>query len=519
MKKTTLLLIILVATGTTGLFAQAGIMDPTFGAGGKVNTAVGPGASEGWAMAIQDDWSIVVGGTAYNGTDSDFALIRYQQNGNLDSSFGTNGKVTTNFGSGSDVVYAVTLQSDGKIVAAGLSWNGTNNDFALARYNVNGTLDNTFGNSGKVTTDFASSNDMGFAVAMLDGWSIVVGGIIFNGTDYDYALARYTQYGVLDSSFGVNGKVITPMGSGDDFLTAMAIQSDSSIIVAGYAVSGSSNSFALAKYHSNGALDNSFGTNGKVITNVTSNDAEATALTMQSDGKIVIGGYIGNGVNDDFGLARYNANGTLDATFGTNGIVETAVGDSDEAIYSLAVQPDGKIIGAGSTISNVGLYKNAITRYNTDGSLDNNFGGTGIVTNVLSASNNEAYATAIQHDGKIVTAGYANDGTNDKFSVARYISGLNLGVLDFSSSVNLVLIYPNPITQSATLEYTLSKEEQISISLVDMQGKTVKTFADNQTQATGYHKQPVLLSDQIASGTYLLLISSPNGQVSIKIVK
>jgi uncharacterized delta-60 repeat protein len=232
----------------------------------------------------------------------------------------------------------------------------------------------------------------------------------------------------------------------------------------------------------------------------------------------VIGGYSSNGANDDFGLVRYLSNGDQDSTFGINGRVITAIGDSDEDAYSVLVQPDGKLVAAGSYI-NGGFRNYALVRYNTDGSLDNNFGGNGKVTTAISANNNEAYAVALQPDGKIIAAGYANDGTRENFSVARYISGLNLGLLDFSASNNEILVYPNPLAQNNTLQYTLSKSEKVSIHLVDMMGRTVENIVTEQNQEIGEHKQNIQIPDVLASGPYLIVISSSDGHMSVQVIK
>jgi uncharacterized delta-60 repeat protein len=518
MKKIILLLSVLLNLLSIGLSAQNGMLDNTFGSSGKVTTSVGTGNGEGWGMVIQDDWTIVVGGFEYNGVDSNFALTKYTRDGVLDNTFGMNGKVTTAMGAGNSIIHSLALQPDGKILAAGWAWNGTGNDFATARYNPNGTLDSSFGNNGKVTTSIAASNDMGTSVAMMSDWTIVVGGSSFNGQNYDFALVRYLADGSLDNSFGINGKVITPMGNDNDEINAITIQPDSSIVVAGTVSSGSNNSFGVARYNANGMLDNSFGMNGKVITPGGVSDDEAYSIVLQPDGKIVIGGYSSNGVNDDFGLVRYLSNGNQDSTFGINGRVITAIGDSDEDVYSVLVQPDGKLVAAGSYLNN-GIRNYAMVRYNADGNLDNNFGANGKVTTMISASNNEAYAVAMQPDGKIIAAGYANDGTKENFSVARYISGLSLGVVDLSGSKNEILVFPNPLAQTNTLEYTLTQNETVSIRLVDMKGRTIENFITEQNQEWGEHQQRISIPDVLASGPYLIVISSLSGYMSVQVIK
>ncbi len=520
MKKTILLIVFFFVLFSSQLYAQAGLLDNTYGNGGKATTAVGTGNSEGWGMAIQDDWSVVVGGFEYNGIDSNFALIRYKPNGTLDSTFGLNGEVITPMGNGSSVIYSVALQPDGKIIAGGTAWNGSKFKFALARYNTNGTLDSTYGTNGKVITSLSNGNDKIRSVGVkYDDWSVVVGGASFGGSNMDFALAKYKTDGTLDSTFGTNGKVTTDISNGTDIIFSLAFESDWSVVVGGFAFNGLKMNFALAKYTANGALDNTFGTGGKVVTSIGDSADLIWSISVDtSSHKIIAGGFSGNGINNDFALARYNGDGSLDNTFGVQGKTVTDMGGNDEAIYAVVRQPDGKIVAAGNSNTG-GADNNALTRYNTNGTLDSTFGTNGIVISQLSTGDNEAYAAVIQPDGKIVTSGFATDNNQSYFFAARYLTGLSLGVVDFSVSNNQLLIYPNPVEQNATLKYTLNKEELISINLVDMQGRIVNTLVNNQTQTIGEHKQAILFPDELASGSYLLVISTPNGKMSIQIVK
>jgi uncharacterized delta-60 repeat protein len=186
------------------------VLDASFGDGGKVVTPVGtdPSYAQANAMGIQADGKIVLAGYAYAGTNyQEFALARYNTNGALDTSFGTNGIVFTDFGQGA-VAEALGIQADSKIVVAGSASISGNGYFALARYNTNGTLDTTFGSGGKVTTD-ASSGASAYALILQgDGTIIAVG-----QGGAKFALLRYTTNGVLDGTFGSGGKVFTPIGS------------------------------------------------------------------------------------------------------------------------------------------------------------------------------------------------------------------------------------------------------------------------------------------------------------------
>ncbi len=195
-------------------------------------------------MAIQSDGKIVVAEPYNNGSDLDFAVARYNSDGSLDTSFDGDGKVTTDIDSG-DAALAMVIQSDGKILLAG--YGGGYKYFALARYNSDGSLDNTFGTGGKVTTDIGGSYDLVYDIAIQSDGKIIVTGDSYNG-NYDFALARYTSNGSLDLSFDGDGKVTTPIGGGNDYAYDIAIQSDGKIVVAGYSDNGSNDDFALVCY-------------------------------------------------------------------------------------------------------------------------------------------------------------------------------------------------------------------------------------------------------------------------------
>ncbi len=369
--------------------------------------------------------------------------------GDLDTTFDTDGKVTTDFGGGGDVGYALAIQSDGKIVVAGYSnAGGTQQDFALARYNANGSLDTAtpFGVGGKVTTDFPGGNDFGQSVAIQSDGKIVVAGFSNANGNQDFALARYNTNGGLDTSFGTagTGRVLTGFGGGSsDFGQSVAIQSDGKIVVAGFSNANGGNDFALARYHglsttgAPGTLDTTFGTGGMVTTDFGGND-HGNSVAIQSDGKIVVAGAADIGGTYDFALARYNTDGSLDTTtpFGTagTGMVTTDFGAGDGG-WSGAIQSDGKIVVAGGSGSG-GAGSFALARYHglsttgTPGTLDTSFGTLGKVTTGFSGGYGNS--VAIQSDGKIVVVGSVVAGFGD-FTVARYNAN---GTLDTSFDVD-----------------------------------------------------------------------------------
>ena len=402
--------------------SSTGIPDTSFGTGGKVITPVGNSNDRAYSIAIQPDGKIVAAGYSYSSSNNDFAVVRYNTDGTLDTSFGGTGKVVTPVGNSTDRAYSIAIQPDGKIVAAGYSSRGSNDDFALVRYNTDGTLDTSFGTSGKVITPVGNSTDVVTSVAIQPDGKIVAAGYSSSSSTYDFALVRYNTDGTLDTSFGTGGKVVTPVGNSNDEAFSVAMQADGKIVAAGYSYSSSNDDFALVRYNTDGTLDTSFGGTGKVVTPVGNSDDEALSVAIQADGKIVAAGY-SIGSTYDFALVRYNTDGTLDTSFGTSGKVITPVGNSDDGEYSIAIQPDGKIVAAGYSY-NSSTYDFALVRYNTDGTLDTSFGTGGKVVTPVGNSTDVVTSVAMQADGKIVATGYSIGSTYD-FALVRYGFGKN----------------------------------------------------------------------------------------------
>ncbi len=498
-------------------FAQsAGALDNTFNGDGKVTTRVGSLDGFGESAAIQSNGKIVVAGYAGNGVNYEFALVRYNADGTLDNSFGNGGIVVTYFGDTVSFGYAVAIQTDGKIVVAGTSYDGLQqlDDFALARYDTDGSVDNTFGTGGIVTTDFGNSDDYGESVAIQSDGKIIVAGTsdIYNVPDnvQAFALARYNTNGTLDGSFGVEGVVATNFYNSDNYGHSVVIQPDGKILVAG----SSSNidsiiSIALMRYETNGTPDSSFGVNG-IDTTIIGSNSSGNSVVLQPDGKIVVAGYAG----DNFAVVRYTISGTLDTTFGTGGKDTTGFGTSVAVGNSVVIQADSEIVAGGSTGSAF-----ALARYKVNGIPDSTFGTNGKITTTFTGVDDEAYSLALQPDGKIVAAGYTEIDTAYYFATARYIPTITLGIVDLSAYGNSALVYPDPVNNEATLDYKLLKDETVSITLFDITGKLLQSIISNENMIAGEHRQ-TLNFESLPAGNYIVALTNSNLQsLSIKIIK
>jgi uncharacterized delta-60 repeat protein len=397
--------------------ATPGVLDPSFDFSGEVTTLFQLNAGIN-ALVLQPDGKVVaVGNSEQQDGSSNLTLARYETNGALDASFGSNGVVQSPIGLGA---VSAALQQGGKIVVAGTSYTPTPTPvFTLARYNPDGSLDTSFGSGGIVQTPSGTGGSRLEAMALQPDGKIVAAGSAYNGSQDVVALARYSANGSLDTTFGSGGIVTTPVGTSASAL-AVAFQGNGQIVAAGLANNGSQNAITIARYDADGSLDAGFGSSGIVTTPVGS-AAGARSLVLQPDGKIVAVGGAYNGDSGEFALARYNADGSLDPTFGAGGLVTTPIGDSAGA-NEAALQPDGKILVAGSSTSgSTGSF--ALARYNSDGSLDVGFAGDGIASTTIGTNGSGALALALQPDGKVILGGSAQfgNGAVDEFALARYL--------------------------------------------------------------------------------------------------
>jgi uncharacterized delta-60 repeat protein len=404
--------------------AAPGDLDPSFGNGGVVTTSFGS-YSEAYALGLLPNGKIVVAGA-----NGDFALARYLPDGAPDPVFDGDGTVTTDFG-GFDGAYGLTMQPNGRIVVVGKG--GT--DFALARYRRDGGLDPTFDDDGKVATDLGGlgEGEIGADVVIQpDGKIVAAGTRNLNpdlGTVGDFAVVRYNPDGNLDASFGSGGVVLTEL-QGEAI--AVALQDDGRIVVAGWTgLSGASSpDTALVRYEADGTLDASFDGDGIALLDLGDGVVDVGIdLAIQSDGKLVVAGR----VDGDLLLARFNPDGSLDtrgldpyldAPFGSGGLVTTDFGGRDYA-SAVGIESGGKLVAAGATRfeTDENFSDFALARYSFDGSLDQTFGSGGRVTTDISSLDVIA-DLAVQSDGSIVAVGWASG----QFVVARYLATPCCGV-------------------------------------------------------------------------------------------
>lgn len=412
-------------------FNSNGSIDNTFNNDGILTTDFAAANDFGGSVAIQGDDKIVVAGYSYVNssglTVQHLAVSRYNPDGSLDNSFADNGKLEGVSKQGYTNFNATAIQADGKVVAAGYTWNGQDYDFAVARYNTNGSPDSTFNNDGKQTVDFGAA-DMATSIAIQHDGKIVVAG----NSATQFAIARYNTNGSPDNTFSGDGKLVASMGF-SDVCQSVALQADGKIVVVGYTYTDTnfdSAYFAIARFNSNGTPDNTFSDDGKQLTDFDSTSSFATSVAIQSDGKIVVAGRSFLNNQDNFSVARYKTDGSLDSTFSHDGKQNNVFGPDDYFAASLAIQNDGKFVVAGSGQTTFPASNSfAVARYKTNGDLDSTFGDNGF----QSTNRGIANSVSINTEGKIAVGGNDDNGDNDNFVIALY---KNDGSADSSFGIN-----------------------------------------------------------------------------------
>jgi uncharacterized delta-60 repeat protein len=409
--------------------------DPQFGSGGRVTTDFAARTDIARALAIQPDGKIIAAGVADTGTavqyDNDFAVARYLPSGELDDSFGGDGRVTTSFDNPGllDSVWDVALQPDGKIVAVGETTKPiVGRQFAVVRYRPDGSLDPDFSGDGRQTFGFDNLglHDAAQAV-VLDGTAIVVAGWSDQGqSSIKGAIARLTEGGALDQSFGVGGRrTFGATGTATSIDTAQDLvrQPDGRYVVVGTShLTGDYGKASLFRFEHDGDRDTSFAGTGLTLTSfgVQADEADGVAVALQDDGKLVAAGQVGEvGASDQFAVARYLPNGQPDPSFGGDGFQTTAVSGEGETPAAAAIDASGQVLVAGRANK---LATSVVVRYGGDGTLDAGFGDAGVLIST-DDDPDAAGALALQPDGRIVVAGFTGDGTSTDFYLQRLQGG------------------------------------------------------------------------------------------------
>ncbi|HLY70360.1 MAG TPA: T9SS type A sorting domain-containing protein [Puia sp.] len=414
-----------------------GSLDKQFGNSGVTITDAGSDADILSAVSLLPNGQIIAGGQTVRNNTNDFALVRYTSTGKVDASFGQNGIVITSLG-GSSNVTTLAIQPDSKILAAGNFNNGTT-FFAAVRYKTNGALDTSFNHNGFAMA--SPGNSASVTSMALSSGKIIVGGYSYDPTgNSQFNILQLTSSGAIDSSFGNYGWTYSNFAGPYQTLTSLHINANGRILTGGYAEStGGTTQFALARFLPNGNPDSSFGTYGQVLTSLTDSTQDySTCIFLQTNGEILLGGYaVPNDNNEEFGLARYQSNGSIDSSFASNGILLGTYPDQSYYYSNILVQPDGRLIVFGNVYEAYNTFQSYLWRYTANGAIDPNYGQNGRASTI--AGSNFA---VMQSDGKVVIAGSETINYTDSIQVSRYLTNGNLDPSYGTLGIERVLLQP-----------------------------------------------------------------------------
>lgn len=511
---------------------QDGALDPAFGDSGKVvvefppQPALAASQIDAFAVAAQPDGKIVVVGRAGKlNFDDDFALVRLDLEGTPDPAFGQDGFALTDFAGSHDGAVDVVIQPDGRIVAAG--WTATGEicaDWALARYDAEGRLDASFGDGGRITANFTdrigeAACHLLAGVAVDEAERILIAGSVAGEvtTNLDIVLARYNAEGRPDTTFGDAGVVLTDVAGDSDFSKDMVLQDDGKIVVVESSrLTGGMSAEMVIRYTADGSLDPTFGEGGLVTAPDDGFDS-VDVITVQPDGKAIVVGRVDSGNRRGFALARFNADGSLDTSFGTDGLVLTDFSSVTQEGFSIGgvaaravvLQEDGRIVVAGDVayIDQPGqprrLSDFLLARFNPDGSFDTTFGASGLVFTDFDGGSDGPTDMMFQDDGKLVVTG-------DDFQLARYLVGsTETGVSDKpvpKRAPTLEGSFPNPFREQTTIRFMLPEPVRVRLAVYDVLGREVKVLVDGP-YAAGMHTVK-FEADELPSGTYLCKLTA-----------
>ena len=493
-----------------------GSLDNTFSADGITTVSSGVFSSPR-TLAIDPGGKILVGGLVAQAGFTNFLIARLRADGETDMSFSGDGRQETDFGA-DESVQALALQPDGKILAVGSSDSGSEVDFAMARYNPDGSLDYSFSSDGIDVAAVGNEADFAFAVAIQPGNKILIAGWSMVGNGVDYSVLRLLPDGSVDLSFAKRGKLLDYKPSGYSQFKATAVQKDGKIIAVGFANTGHNMQFAVARYNVDGSLDRGFADNGMRTINFGLATSLAYDVAIQPDGAIVVAGCAGGGNNYYIALARLNydgspdssfngngrllldqnsiglsigqyarmtlqsddkiviaaniesppstgaivlvrcsSTGVLDPSFGNGGKVITNLGSSSDRVWDVLFQPDGKLVALGA-FDYYDQSRVAVLRYNTNGTLDPSFGNGGLVITGVSGRRDAVFAGALQKDGKILAAGNLTTNAGNDLLVLRYNSN---GSLDTSFAHTGKLVFDMGSTSEVLQALALQEDAKI----------------------------------------------------------
>ena len=458
------LMVGLMAIDASYTHAQPGTLDPTFGSAGIATIDIATVYDYGQAVAVQPDGRIVMAGYAY----SDLVLARFMPDGAPDPSFGTGGLVTLP----GCAAYAMMLQDDGYIVVGGSHGGPADAQAMLMRFDPNGIPDPHFGDAGRVSFGDPGTSEYieGLAI-QADGRIVGVGTKCGDFPYCEFLVVRVLGDGTPDASFGSGGSITVDITAEEERGYGVAVREDGRLVITGQYGSNMGPGIFLFGLNADGGMDNTF------MPTLPSGVGPSWSYTVRvlADDKLLVAGAMFNGQQNDFILLRYEADGSLDEGFGDGGIVLTDLyGNTDNSI-TVVEQADGKLIQVGTTIDAQFGRSIALVRFHPDGAIDRAFGDNGRVITDLAGDDEMAFDAALQPDGKLVITGYVRTDGDEDLLVARYLTameGMEVGETGTNDPLRVRSTPEGPMLESDGVV-------DAHLMLTDLQGRTVVSRAWN----------------------------------------
>jgi uncharacterized delta-60 repeat protein len=500
-------------------FSQAGSPDLTFGISGKTELSSGTNAVYGGGTVVLPDGKIIVVWYDYTATSSQVIITRLLPDGTPDADFGLNGNNFPNLNVGDGGISKIALAADGKIIGVGTRITANEYSAFVARFNTDGTLDESFGTNGVTTYSTGLENDFYSVLIKSDG-KILAGGSISvdpNTISYDLLLVQLMPNGAFDPNFGVAGVAKNDLGAGFEAIISMALQADGKIVgVGGF---GTTNyNMEVERYNVDGSIDATFATNGVLKWGTAAKEDVAYDVVVQQDQKIVFCGssFKSNSTQGEFTVFRVNADGGFDNSFDADGRLFKDAGFFEFA-REIALQSDGKLLvgGDNSTTSTLSDGQIWVYRINMDGTIDNSFGVAGQAISSIDNETLETTSLVLQPDGKIISTSAAAE----RIILWRFNNSPILAANEAAKLDVELKISPNPVSAAAVLHFSLKKEARIACELMDSEGRFLQNIISANGFSAGSFEIPIFLNEKIASGVCFLKFSVDNQTTVLPILK
>ncbi len=521
MKKISILFCIGLAFSISTLAQTDGTLDSTFNGTGILMSDNGFHDIYN-DVRIQDDQKIVASGVSLNSSYVGRVIVdRWMTDGSPDTTFGVNGRATHYIGNDS-YGYDSYILNNGKILVAGCAY-GHLGGFAamILRLNSDGSIDTSFGSQGATLVDISTSDDFASAMAVQPDGKILISGTYTDTLFHNVPMVmRFSEEGEIDTSFGVNGRAEIPVTGTDNELTSISVMQDGRIIAAGhYETAFTFFDVLLIRFHPDGTLDSTFGTNGFVIQSLTSGIEDCFGMELADNGKIVITGFTTlPDYSFDLLVMQFDSTGVLDNGFGTGGAITFNNGTNDVGL-DVYIQNDHKILICGTSGGDWANDRDfLLMRYTQNGIPDSTFGTNGIVYTQMNGSFDEANAMTLQADGKIVLAGKANDpvGGNLDFALARYQNGFSTRVPEIITEKSLP-VFPNGVHRNATVRIPFSAAGSGTIQWISPEGKCVA--GSEWTSATGGKSSlEIPVPSELNAGVYFIRCVNSRASYTGKVI-